>query len=146
MSSRLSRQELFYEIARLYGRRSSCPRADVGVIAVRAGRVTAAGYVGAPAGLAHCDQIGCLMESGGCIRSVHAEANMIAWAAREGIALFGTDVYCTHLPCLACAKLLANTGISSLYYEQDYRDHRGGQLLTDLGVKVVRFIRVNREP
>jgi len=140
MSSRLSRIELFYEIARLYGRRSSCPRADVGVIAIRDGRITAAGYVGAPQGMPHCLDVGCLIEGGGCVRSVHAEANMVAWAAREGISLKGTNVFCTHLPCLACAKLLANAGIASLHYENSYRDNRGGALLQDMGITISRLI------
>jgi len=144
MSSRLTRTQLFYEIARLYGNRSSCPRAQVGVIAVREGRITAAGYVGAPSGLPHCLDVGCEIENGGCIRSVHAEANMIAWAAREGIPLRGTEVYCTHLPCLACAKLLANAGIKSLHYDIDYRDPRGGQLLQQLGVNMSRLIHISQ--
>ena len=143
MSSRLSRNELFFETARLYGRRSSCPRAQVGVIAIRDGRITAAGYVGAPRGMPHCLDVGCFIENEGCIRSVHAEANMVAWAAREGIPLKGTDVFCTHLPCLACAKLLANAGIASLFYEQPYRDSRGGALLQELGVKITRLMMVS---
>lgn len=139
MSSRLGRNELFFEVARLYGRRSSCPRANVGVIAIRDGRITAAGYVGAPRGMPHCMDVGCLIENEGCIRSVHAEANMVAWAAREGIPLKDTTIFCTHLPCLACAKLLANAGIDSLYYEEIYRDPRGGVLLGELGVNITRL-------
>lgn len=128
---RLSRPELFMHVAQLYGLRSSCLRAKVGVVAVREGRIVAAGYVGAPSGMAHCLDVGCEIEDGGCIRSVHAEANMIAWAARTGVALEGTEIYCTHMPCLPCAKLLLNAGIDKFRYDLPYRDERGFNLLRD---------------
>jgi dCMP deaminase len=136
---RLSRPELFVQVAALYGRRSSCPRADVGVIAVRDGRIIATGYCGAPSGMKHCDEVGCMVVDGGCVRSVHAEANMIAWSAREGIALKGSTVYCTHEPCYNCAKLLANTGIEEVHYTTPYRDHTGTDLLMGLNILVLQW-------
>lgn len=138
---RLSRPVLFMEIARLFGKRSTCPRAAVGVIAVTAGRVVASGYVGSPAGTDHCFDVGCLIgDDGGCIRSVHAEANLVAWAARIGTALEGSEIYCTHSPCLACAKLMGNAGITHLTYDEEYRISDGINLLRDLGVGVEHTI------
>lgn len=135
-SERLSRGTLFMRVAHLYGQRSSCPRADVGVVAVREGRIVAAGYCGAPSGLEHCTEVGCdIGTDGGCERSVHAEANMIAWAARTGTALEACEVYCTMSPCYNCAKLLANAGIINLAYAQKYRNIDGLELLDQLGVK-----------
>lgn len=136
---RLSRPDLFMGAAVLYARRSSCLRAQVGAVAVREGRIVSAGYVGAPAGMPDCISNGCdLGPDGGCIRSVHAEANLIAWAARTGTPLQGTEIYCTHAPCLSCAKLLINVGITKFHFIQDYRDHRGAQLLWLLGIESVR--------
>lgn len=134
MTYRLTRPRLFTSIALLYGQRSSCSRAQVGVIALREWRIVASGYVGAPKGEPHCLDEGCLIEEGGCIRSVHAEANMIAWAAREGISLKDTMVVCTHQPCLSCAKLLLNAGIGIFIWQLPYRDPRGLELLKRNGI------------
>jgi len=138
-SERLSRPELFIGVARLYGQRSSCPRAQVGVTATREGRLTASGYVGAPHGQPHCFEAGCIIENGGCIRSVHAEANMISWAARTGIPLEGTTVWSTHAPCLSCAKLLINAGIEVFVYEHPYRDYRGIELLLNQDLRTYHY-------
>lgn len=137
MTYRLSRPRLFLTVASLYGARSSCSRAQVGVIALREWRIVASGYVGAPRGEPHCLDEECIMEGGGCIRSVHAEANMIAWSAREGISLKDTMVVCTHQPCLSCAKLLLNAGISSFIWRSPYRDERGLELLKRNGIKTM---------
>lgn len=118
---RLSRPQLFMEVARLYGRRSSCPRASVGVVAVQAGRIVSAGYAGAPSGQPHCLDVGCRIVDDHCVRSVHAEANMVAWAARTGTSLEGSEIYCTHFPCLSCAKLVGNVGVQRFIYDQPYR-------------------------
>lgn len=138
---RLSRPDLYLCVAQLYGLRSSCKRAKVGVVAVREGRIVAAGYVGAPSGMPHCLDVDCEIQDGGCIRSVHAEANMIAWAARTGIALEGTEIWCTHQPCLNCAKLLINVGIKKFRYDLLYRDDRGHHLLQDSGIDSQRYER-----
>jgi dCMP deaminase len=123
MSSRMSRPELYMNVAHLYGRRSSCTRANVGVIAVRDGRIVAAGYCGAPSGQPHCIDVGCDVVDDHCVRTVHAEANMVAWAARTGISLAGCEAYGTHLPCLVCAQLIANAGIKRFIYREPYHDN-----------------------
>lgn len=121
--TRLQRHDLFMEVARLYARRSTCLRAHVGVVAVRAGRIIAAGYNGAPSGHAHCLDVGCeLGDEQVCTRAVHAEANLIAWAARTGTPLNQAELVCTHAPCRNCAKLIINAGISFVTYDQDYHD------------------------
>lgn len=128
---RMSRLRMFTSIAWLFGQRSTCTRAQVGAIAVRGGRILASGYVGSVSGQPHCLDVGCEIENGGCIRTVHAEANVVAWAAREGISLEGCTVYCTHSPCLKCAQLLVNAGVSSFHFVTKYRDERGLKLLTE---------------
>jgi dCMP deaminase len=137
---RASRPELFMNIAELYAGRSSCLRANVGAVAIREGRIVATGYVGAPSGMPHCLEVGCEVgPDGGCTRSVHAEANLVAWSARTGTSLQDTEIYCTHMPCLACAKLLANSGIASFTYQLVYRDQSGYKLLFHMGVKLHRY-------
>lgn len=125
MSSRLSREKLFMHVAFLYGERSSCVRAKVGVVAVREGRIVAAGYCGAPQSQPHCLDVGCDLEDDRCVRTVHAEANLVAWAARTGTPLEGCEVYCTYYPCYTCAKLIANAiGSEGCFiYNNDYHDN-----------------------
>ena len=135
-SERINRDELFIEVARLFGKRSTCPRAEVGAVAVRDGRIIATGYVGAPSGSGHCTELGCSIRGDGCVRTIHAEANVAAFAAKAGTSLDGTTIYCTHSPCLDCAKLLINTGIVEFVYAQWYRDPSGANLLEDSGVTV----------
>ena len=132
---RLSRPALFMQVAVLFGQRSSCPRADVGAVAVLDRRIIATGYVGAPSGLPHCDVVGCdIGPEGGCVRTIHAEANLITWAARTGTSLSGAVMYCTHAPCRNCAQLIANAGFKALVYGKLYRDPRGLQLLRLLDI------------
>jgi len=120
---RLDRTSLFMEVARLYAQRSTCLRAHVGAVAVRDGRIICAGYNGAPAGTSHCLDVGCELGSEQiCTRAVHAEANLIAWAARTGVALLGTTLVCTHAPCRNCAKLILNAGFAYVTYERTYHD------------------------
>lgn len=135
---RLSRPTLFMEIAKLFGRRSSCPRAAVGCIAVLEGRIVASGYVGAPHGQPHCLDVGCEMENGHCVRTIHAESNLVAWAARTGTSLLGTTVWCTHSPCRRCAQLLANVGVKHMIWNEQY-DTKGTSTLRSLGVKGYNF-------
>jgi dCMP deaminase len=136
---RLSRAELYMMTARLFGLRSSCPRAQVGAIAVADYRIIATGYVGAPSGMAHCLDVGCDIQDGGCVRTVHAEANVVGFAAWSGISLAGSWIYTTVSPCYTCAKLLVNAGIEGLVYDDDYRDSRGIELLRNLEIEVMKY-------
>lgn len=121
------------DVARLYARRSSCPRASVGVVAVREGRIVGAGYNGAPSGLSHCVTVGCDVVDGVCRRAVHAEANLVAHAAKTGTPLDGTHVYTTHSPCHNCAKLLLNAGVLAITFEAEY--HEGTSYLRSLYIE-----------
>jgi len=151
---RLTRSELWVEQAKLYARRSTCPRAHVGCVIVRNKRAIAAGYNGAPPGLPHCEDVGCdqpmewstrgVMEGGpvwqpsqGCRRAVHAEANAIAHAARFGISIVGGVLYCTHEPCMPCSQLLVSAGIAGVYWAEDYKRNSGQELLRQAGVELI---------
>jgi dCMP deaminase len=133
-------------IAAVVSLRGTCERASVGSVIARDGRVISTGYVGAPAGLPHCISVGCEIGShNGCTRTVHAEANAIAVAARFGTSTDKAELYCTHSPCLPCAKLIINAGITRFIYEQPYRDPSGLALLEEAGLTVTQMIFIDHE-
>jgi dCMP deaminase len=136
--SRLDRSEMFLKIAWKFARRGTCLRASVGTVVVKDNRIVAHGYNGAPAGLDHCLDVGCLIgPDGGCVRAIHAEANAVVYAARRGVvALDGSILYSTHSPCLACARLIITAGISKVLAHKMYRDESGVNLLKEAGVSV----------
>lgn len=124
-------------MATITSSRGTCTRASVGCVIAKDGRIISTGYVGAPSGLPHCTAVGCEPgPDGGCIRTVHAEANAIAFGARHGISTDGADLYCTHSPCASCAKLIINAGIVRVVYEHEYRIRGGINLLRMAGVMV----------
>lgn len=119
----------FMSVATIVGSRGTCDRGRSGCIIVKDKKILVTGYVGSPIGLAHCDEIGHEMhkvihedghESMHCIRTVHAEQNAVAQAARTGIALEGGTVYCKMVPCYVCAKILVNCGIARIVAAKDY--------------------------
>ena len=126
--SRPSWKEYFMGIASLVAKRSTCRRRRVGAIVVRDKRILATGYNGAPAGLPHCLDTGCLREemeipSGErheLCRGLHAEQNVIIQAAYHGVSIKGGTLYCTNLPCSICAKMLINAGVQ--------RNHLSGRV------------------
>lgn len=136
MSSRPTAREVLFEVARVIAKRGTCERAKVGALITMGGRIISTGYVGSPAGLAHCEEVGCEMVNGHCVRTTHAEANAITFAARHGVPTEGGELFCTHEPCLACAKLIINAGIRWVFYETPYGDHEGIALLVAAGVYV----------
>lgn len=144
---RISRPELFMKIAELLADRSTCSRLRVGAVLVKESRIISTGYNGAPQDLPHCDDVGCELEkgTGACIRTVHAEANVIAFAAKSGIATDGATLYTTHAPCYTCAKLLVNAGIKKVIYGKDYRIRKGLELLDDCGVEFEQFIPIDQK-
>jgi dCMP deaminase len=105
-------------MAKLVAKRATCIRRRVGAVVVRDNRVLATGYNGSPPGMGHCidPDIGCLMEDGHCVRTVHAEVNAIATAARFGISVDGADVYVTWEPCRSCRNILLSAGIKTVHF------------------------------
>ena len=112
----------FMEIAKLVSTWHTCPRAAVGAVLVKDKRVLTTAHNGAPSGEPHCDEIGCLLEDGHCVRVTHSEQNIISFAAKYGIAIEGSTLYCTHSPCKICFKMLKNAGIKRIVIQQFYRD------------------------
>lgn len=97
------------------------------------------GYAGAPSGLPHCNPTTCNADQP-CTRTVHAEAGAITYAARMGLPIEGTTLYCTHCPCLECSKLIINSGIVKVVYEIPYRKTEGLDLLLNSGIMVFQFL------
>jgi dCMP deaminase len=117
-------------ITREVAERSTCTRAKVGAVIVRDRSILATGYNGSPAGLPHCLDVGCLVyrsqtPDGGdeenCFRTIHAEINAIAQAAKNGVAIRDAAIYITHTPCQHCFKVLINTGITRICYAKPYK-------------------------
>ena len=138
MSNRLTWNQYFLTITRQVAERSTCTRAKVGAVIVRDKNILATGYNGSPAGLPHCTDVGCLIyrsttPSGeteeNCFRTIHAEINAIAQAAKNGAVIRDADIYITHTPCIHCFKVLINTGIKRIFYEKPYKLHTIQELL-----------------
>jgi dCMP deaminase len=127
----------FMNIARQVASRSTCDRKHVGAVIVRAKTILSTGYNGSIRGLAHCDEVGHLMEEGHCVRTVHAESNAIAQAARNGVAIEGAEIYITASPCWGCFRLLANSRIQRIYYGEFYRDARIHDFAEEAGIELV---------
>ncbi|MBI4919935.1 cytidine deaminase [Candidatus Azambacteria bacterium] len=130
---RISWDELFMEITRLYGKRSFCKHFQVGVVFSRKNRILCAGYNGPPKGEVHCIDIdvGCAKEDAdgnrlptgsGLCRGSHAEMNALANANIEHVSLEGAIVHCTYSPCYDCAEVLVHLGIKEFVFEHWYKD------------------------
>lgn len=124
-------------IAEQVATRSTCDRKHIGAVIVRDKTILSTGYNGSLRGAPHCDEIGHDMENGHCMRTVHAEANAIAQAAKHGIMIDNAELYVTASPCLTCFKLVANAGISVIYYKEFYRDDRIKRYAEQAGIKLV---------
>ncbi len=145
--TRPSWHEYFMGITRLVAQRATCIRRRVGAILVKDKRILCSGYNGAPTGIAHCRETGCLREqlkvpSGEkheLCRGVHAEQNAIIQAACHGIPVNGAVLYCTNLPCAICAKMIINAGIKSVYYQDGYDDPMTTRMFDDAGVELIHL-------
>ena len=146
---RPSWQQYFMTITRQVAERSTCNRAKVGAVIVRDKNILATGYNGSPAGLPHCTDVGCLVYASrtptgeteeNCFRTIHAEINAIAQAAKNGASIRDADIYITHTPCIHCLKVLVNTGIRRIYYEHEYKRPTLEELLchTDVTLECVK--------
>lgn len=145
-TDRPSWDEYFMDLTRVVSKRSTCLKRRVGAVIVKDYRVLATGYNGAPKGLKHCEEVGCLRQklkvpSGQrheLCRGLHAEQNAIIQAAWDGVKIKGATMYSTYQPCVICAKMMINAGIKRLVYEGSYPDKLAKQMLKESKIKVER--------
>jgi dCMP deaminase len=138
--------QYFMDITRLVAERSTCSRRKVGAIAVKNKRILATGYNGAPRNMRDCLEIGCLRKKLGIpsgqrhelCRGLHAEQNVLVQAAVHGVSIEGADIYCTHQPCLICAKLLINCGVTAVFFETPYPDEMSEGMFAEAGIPLAR--------
>ncbi|MDA3935946.1 MAG: cytidine/deoxycytidylate deaminase family protein [Actinomycetota bacterium] len=139
---RPSWDEYFMDITEKVSGRSTCLRRHTGAVLVKDKRILATGYNGVPKGLRHCEEVGCLREQRGIesgsnhelCRGIHAEQNAVLQAAKYGIAIDGATIYCTHQPCVLCAKILINAGVVEIVYRESYPDPLSAELLAEAGI------------
>jgi dCMP deaminase len=134
--ARSSWDQYFMDIAAQVATRATCDRKHVGAVIVRDRTILSTGYNGSIRGMPHCDEVGHMMENGHCVATVHAEANAILQAAKNGVRIEGATLYTTASPCWPCFKLIANSGCVRIVYGEFYRDPRifevAGQLKLEL--------------
>ncbi|MBS4030326.1 MAG: cytidine/deoxycytidylate deaminase family protein [Clostridiales bacterium] len=134
----------FMEITKVVATRSTCLRRQVGAVIIKERRILATGYNGAPSGLAHCQEVGCIREAQNIpsgerhelCRALHAEQNAILQAALYGVSIQGATIYCTTHPCVMCAKMIINTGMKEVAVIASYPDEMAVALLKEAGVTV----------
>ena len=142
--SRPSWGTYFMNITNLVAERSTCTRRAVGAVLVKDKRILSTGYNGAPTGLKHCRDVGCLREQLGVesgkmhelCRGIHAEQNAIIQAAYHGVSVKGAVIYCTNQPCSICARMIINAGIQKIYYQSGYADSLALELLGEAGIEL----------
>jgi len=137
MTQRSSWDEYFMQIARQVATRATCDRKHVGAVLVRDRTILSTGYNGSIRGLPHCDDVGHLMENGHCVATVHAEANAIIQAAKNGVRIEGATIYTSASPCWSCFKLIANSGSVRIVFGEFYRDPRIFEYSAKLGIELV---------
>lgn len=143
--TRPSWNDYFLEVADLVATRSTCLRRQVGAVLVRDKRIISTGYNGAPRKLKHCSEVGCLRtekdipsgERYELCRGVHAEQNAIINAAYYGISTQDTVMYCTHQPCIICARIIINAGIEKVVHRGDFQDDIALELMREAGIELV---------
>ncbi len=136
--------QYFMQMAEFAATRTTCLRRAVGAVIVKDRRVLATGYNGAPQGLTHCEELGCLRQqlnvpSGQrheLCRALHAEQNAIITAARYGVNIDGATIYVNTQPCVVCAKMLINAGITEIVYKNPYPDELSMSMLGESGIKL----------
>jgi dCMP deaminase len=136
MSQRASWDEYFMRIAEEVASRATCDRKHVGAVIVRDKSILATGYNGSIRGLPHCSEDGHMMEDGHCVRTIHAEANAIIQAARNGVRIDSATIYVTASPCWGCFRMIANAGIMRIVFGEFYRDERIFRFATQLGIEL----------
>jgi dCMP deaminase len=142
--ARISADEYFLKIASVVAERSTCLRHHMGAVAVKDKHILTTGYNGAPAGVKDCLELGCLRDAQNIpsgtrteiCRAIHAEQNVIIQAALHGICLEGCTIYCTHTPCVLCAKMMINTRVKRVVIFTKYADDSFKELFREAGIQV----------
>jgi len=145
--NRKSWQEYFISFAELARERSTCLRRGVGAVIVKGNRVISTGYNGVPQKITHCSETGCIREKMNVpsgqrhelCRGLHAEQNAIIQAAKYGVNIEGSDIYCTTHPCIICTKMIINAGINKIFYVEGYCDELAAEMLKESGIEVVHI-------
>jgi dCMP deaminase len=146
-AARPSWNTYFMDITLLVAKRSTCTRRAVGAVIVKDKRILSTGYNGAPSGVKHCIEIGCLRqqlnvpsgEKHELCRGIHAEQNAIIQAALHGVSIRDATLFCTNLPCSICAKMIINAGIRKICYQSGYADAMSNDLFNEAGIEVEKF-------
>jgi dCMP deaminase len=147
VEDRPSWEKYFMDITILVATRSTCLRRSVGAVIVKNKRILATGYNGAPSGITHCIETGCMREklnvpSGErheMCRGIHAEQNAILQAAFHGVSINGATLFCTNLPCSICTKMIINAGIKKIYYLNGYADPLSKDMLKEAEMEVIKL-------
>ena len=147
MGERPTYDEYFMEMAYIVSKRSTCLRRKVGAILVKDKHILSTGYNGAPKGLKHCSEVGCLRktldipsgERHELCRGLHAEQNAIIQAAVFGTSITDSTLYCTNTPCVVCVKMLINAGVKEIIYSGDYPDNLAKKMLAESKIKIKNF-------
>ncbi|SFL80885.1 dCMP deaminase [Gracilibacillus orientalis] len=134
---RISWHQYFMAQSHLLALRSTCQRLMVGATIVRDKRIIAGGYNGSVSGSVHCIDEGCYVIEGHCVRTIHAEMNALLQCAKFGASTENAEIYVTHFPCLNCCKAIIQSGIKTVYYAEDYKNHPYAvELFKEVGVHV----------
>lgn len=144
---RLSIDQYFMKIAKTVALRSTCLRRQVGAVIVKDKQIITTGYNGAPSGIRDCLEMGCIrdklnIESGTCheiCKAVHAEQNAIIQGALHGVSTKDSILYCTHQPCILCAKMIVNAGITKVVYGNGYPDEEANNLFSEAGIETLKL-------
>ncbi len=146
-NNRKSWDAYFLDIAKLVSSRSTCLRRKVGAVLVKDNHILATGYNGAPRGLEHCLDRGCIREQNGIpsgerhefCRGIHAEQNALIQAAVHGVSIEGSTLYCTNFPCSLCSKLIINAKVKKIVYVEGYPDDLAKELLAESDVILLQL-------
>ncbi len=126
-------------IAKQVATRSTCGRKHVGSVIVRDRTILSTGYNGSIRGMPHCDDVGHMMENDHCVATIHAEANAILQAAKNGVRIEGSEIYISASPCWICFKMIANAGIKKIYYGEFYRDQKIFDVAKKIGIELIHI-------
>jgi dCMP deaminase len=151
--NRPSWEDYFMDIAVLVSKRSTCIRRSVGAVIIKDKRILSTGYNGAPSGISHCLDVGCLRETMDIpsgerhelCRGTHAEQNAIIQAALYGVSIKDATVFCTNLPCSICAKMIINAGIKKIVYLYGYADSMSRDMLEEADINLIKLENQTRE-